>query len=192
MVRQLSDEKRERYLQAALKLFAKNGVQNTSTAAIAREAGTAAGTLFLYFPTKQDLINALIWDIGKDHSAYIHSLLQTEIDAKTTFEVIFMGSVRWFLDHLDAYLYDQEVRHARLVDENVVRESEQFLGYYFTAIQRGLSEGSIKSYPMDVIGNMLYHGMAAVIEMTRDLKDKELVESYLNMGFEIFWNGIKA
>ncbi len=59
MVRELSKEKKESFFRAALKLFAVNGIRNTSTAKISKEAGTAAGTLFLYFPTKQDLINEL-------------------------------------------------------------------------------------------------------------------------------------
>ena len=60
MVRELSSEKRNNFMSSALKLFVANGVQHTSTAEIAKEAGTAAGTLFLYFPTKQDL-NSMNW-----------------------------------------------------------------------------------------------------------------------------------
>ena len=75
MVRELSNEKRERFLQAALKLFAANGLQNTSTAEIAKAAGTAAGTLFLYFPTKQDLINELVLWISQAEADTINGLL---------------------------------------------------------------------------------------------------------------------
>jgi len=67
MVRKPSPERRAEFLRAALKLFVANGVQHTSTAAIAREAGSAAGTLFLYFPTKQDLIHELTLKIGREH-----------------------------------------------------------------------------------------------------------------------------
>ena len=68
MVRTLKSEKRAQFLTSALKLFVKNGVMNTSTAAIAKEAGTAAGTLFLYFPTKQQLLDELILEIGREQS----------------------------------------------------------------------------------------------------------------------------
>jgi len=60
MVRKPSQIKKEQLLSSALKLFVENGVGNTSTSAIAKEAGVAAGTLFLYFPTKQDLIHELV------------------------------------------------------------------------------------------------------------------------------------
>ena len=52
MVRKLRPDRRTKFLNAALKLFVAKGVQHTSTAEIARKAGTAAGTLISVFPHK--------------------------------------------------------------------------------------------------------------------------------------------
>lgn len=46
---------RRAILRAALELFARKGFFHTTTKAIARKAGIAEGTLFNYFPTKEDL-----------------------------------------------------------------------------------------------------------------------------------------
>jgi AcrR family transcriptional regulator len=42
-------------LQAALDLFSRKGFARTTTKAISQKAGIAEGTLFNYFPTKEDL-----------------------------------------------------------------------------------------------------------------------------------------
>jgi len=42
-------------LRAALELFAKKGFHRTTTKEISKRAGIAEGTLFNYFPTKEDL-----------------------------------------------------------------------------------------------------------------------------------------
>ena len=47
-------------LDAAERLFAEGGFDATPTAAIARAAGVPKGLLFYYFPTKADLLRALI------------------------------------------------------------------------------------------------------------------------------------
>jgi AcrR family transcriptional regulator len=47
-------------LDAAERLFAERGFDATPTAAIARTAGVPKGLLFYYFPTKADLLRALI------------------------------------------------------------------------------------------------------------------------------------
>jgi AcrR family transcriptional regulator len=46
---------RERILEAALELFRKHGLEETTTKQISRKAGIAEGTLFNYFKTKEDL-----------------------------------------------------------------------------------------------------------------------------------------
>jgi AcrR family transcriptional regulator len=54
---------RDRILQAAKQLFARNGYENTSTVAIAREAGTSESQLMKHFGSKQGLL-AAIFDRG--------------------------------------------------------------------------------------------------------------------------------
>lgn len=47
---------RERILFAALKLFSEKGYLSTSVADILKEAGANSGSLYHFFPTKQDLL----------------------------------------------------------------------------------------------------------------------------------------
>ena len=53
----------DRILRAAKRLFAQNGYENTSTVAIAREAGTSESQLMKHFGSKQGLLVA-IFDRG--------------------------------------------------------------------------------------------------------------------------------
>jgi len=52
--------RREQILTTALKLFAVQGFDGTSTRQIAKEAGIAEGLIFHYFPTKASLLAALL------------------------------------------------------------------------------------------------------------------------------------
>lgn len=51
--------RRDAILAAARKVFAREGFQGTTIADIAREAGVAAGTVYLYYASKIDLFAAL-------------------------------------------------------------------------------------------------------------------------------------
>lgn len=51
---------RDRILLAAKELFAKNGYENTSTVAIARQAGTSESQLMKHFGSKQGLLFAIL------------------------------------------------------------------------------------------------------------------------------------
>ena len=192
MARMLSSEKREKLLTSALKLFVKNGVMNTSTAEIAKEAGTAAGTLFLYFPTKQDLLDRLVLKIGKEQSEYINQLLNPSLSARETFFTIWHGTVSWFLENIEAYQYIQQVRDSGMISASAVQESNQFFGYYYEAIQKGFQEASLKAYPLGLIGDFLYQDIVAVINHLSRQPDASLREETIQQGFEIFWDGIKS
>jgi AcrR family transcriptional regulator len=192
MVRKLSPERRQKLLASALKLFVSKGVTNTSTAEIAREADMAAGTLFLYFPTKQALLDELILGIGREQSVRVEELLTPSLPARETFFTIWNTTIRWFIEHMDAYSYLQQVRDTGMISESAVQESASFFGYYYEAIQKGLTEGSIKNYPMDLIGGVLYQGIVAAMNRLRLEPDPAKHDEFIQQGFDIFWDGIKS
>jgi len=192
MVRDLDPEKKERFLKTALRLFVKRGLQNTSTAEIAKEAGTASGTLFLYFPTKLDLINELVLMISKQQSEVIYGLLNPSFSVHETFFVIWDGSIRWLLAHMDAYQYAQQVRDSGLITNEVAMESGKYFGFYYQAINQGLAEGCIKPYPIDLIGGFLYQDIVALMNYIRMQPDLDNLEESIRQGFELFWDGIRV
>jgi TetR/AcrR family transcriptional repressor of nem operon len=51
---------RERQIQAAMELFVFHGYRNTGLAQIARKAGVLPGSLYYFFPTKEDLLHATL------------------------------------------------------------------------------------------------------------------------------------
>lgn len=192
MVRTPSPEKRTKLLSSALKLFVTNGVTNTSTAEIAKEAGTAAGTLFLYFPTKQNLVDELILKIAREQSDHINEILKPSLSARETFFAIWYGTIHWFLENMDAYQYVQQVRDTGMISESTVQESNQLFGYYYVAIQKGLAEGSIKAQPLGLIGAFLYQDIVAVMNYIRREPNANNLEETILQGFEIYWDGIKS
>ncbi len=191
MIRKLAPDKRENFLNAALKLFVANGVQNTSTAAIAQEAGTAAGTLFLYFPTKQALINELVLKAAREQSEYMKTLLDPALSVQDTFFTIWNGSIHWLLENMDLYEFNQQIRDTNLVEASIIQETGKLFGYYYAAIQRGLEEELIKPYPIDLIGGFLYQDIVAAMNLLRTQSNRRKQEEIIGLGFSIFWDGIR-
>ena len=60
-----SDRRRTQILDAAARVFADRGYHRTTVRDVAREAGIADGTIYLYFTSKQDLLLALIAQLGR-------------------------------------------------------------------------------------------------------------------------------
>lgn len=52
-------EKYSAIIEAAVKVFAENGYHNSQVSKIAREAGVADGTIYLYFQNKEDILTSV-------------------------------------------------------------------------------------------------------------------------------------
>ena len=52
-------DKPQQIIEAAIRVFARKGYYNSRVADIAREAGIAAGTIYLYFKTKDEIVVTL-------------------------------------------------------------------------------------------------------------------------------------
>jgi len=72
-----SGKKAEKYnliLEAAMKVFAEHGFHRSQVAKIAKEAGVADGTIYLYFKSKEDILICLFREklgelVGKFHAS---------------------------------------------------------------------------------------------------------------------------
>ncbi len=71
-------ETRERLLAAAAEEFAQKGYVGANINRISQAAGFAKGTIYNYFPSKRELMLALIDEIGAAHIAFIMGRVERE------------------------------------------------------------------------------------------------------------------
>jgi len=76
-------DKRERILAAAVKVFAKSGFHGTRVSEVAKAAGVADGTIYLYFRSKDELLVSLFEDRVEKLLVYMNSELANLPDAPT-------------------------------------------------------------------------------------------------------------
>lgn len=70
-----STEKRSAILAAAQTCFWRNGIRRTSIEDVAREAGVAKGTVYLYFASKEELFGSLARELCTAALAAVHAAL---------------------------------------------------------------------------------------------------------------------
>ena len=74
-------EKQEKILHVALKLFAANGYDGTSTSKIAKAANVSEGLIFRHFNNKEGLLNAIL-DQGKNKAQKMYLDMLNHDDPK--------------------------------------------------------------------------------------------------------------
>jgi TetR/AcrR family transcriptional regulator, fatty acid metabolism regulator protein len=112
--------KRERILEAAVKVFAAEGFYNAKVAQIAQEAGVADGTIYLYFKSKDDLLISLFEHRMEDINAHLREELSRAVSAEDKLRAV----VRLHLGLV------QENRHMAEVICVELRQSSKFIKEY--------------------------------------------------------------
>lgn len=71
-------EKRQRILRAAVEVFAQRGFFNAKVSEVARAAGVADGTIYLYFSGKEDLLISIFRDSMRTYLGRLRDALAKE------------------------------------------------------------------------------------------------------------------
>src|SRR5213593_948885 len=75
-----AEERRKDVLDAALRLFASKGFADTTVSDIAAEAGMATGTVYLYFPSKEHVLQGLHDRFGEENEAAVAAAAVDAVD----------------------------------------------------------------------------------------------------------------
>ena len=78
-------DKKERILETALKLFARKGFHSTSMQEIAEESNVAKGSLYTYFQSKDDLLYSIFSKYFRKFQANIHNIEKLPLDEREKF-----------------------------------------------------------------------------------------------------------
>jgi TetR/AcrR family fatty acid metabolism transcriptional regulator len=74
-------DKHHQIIEAAVRVFARNGYYNSRVSDIAREAGVASGTIYLYFKTKEAILVTLFREKMAAWVAHVRAEIAGETDA---------------------------------------------------------------------------------------------------------------
>jgi TetR/AcrR family fatty acid metabolism transcriptional regulator len=95
------ERRRQAILQAARQVFARKGYEPATLEAVAREAGLAKGTLYLYFKNKEDLYFHTAVHVLESLQSYILEQAQRSSGALDRLRAIALGQFDFFIRHRD-------------------------------------------------------------------------------------------
>jgi TetR/AcrR family fatty acid metabolism transcriptional regulator len=132
-------EKPQHIIDAAIRVFARKGYFNSRVSDIAREAGIAAGTIYLYFDTKEDILITLFREKMAEFVSALWRAIADERDA--------VAKVRRLV-HLHFQMLEQDPDLAAVVQVEL-RQGQKFfrgpatqeMAAYFALIASVLEEG---------------------------------------------------
>ena len=189
MARPKSEDKRNAILDGATRLFAERGLAAAPTSEISERAGVAEGTLFTYFKTKDDLINALYREIKLELADAMMSDFPRKKNVRTRLRHVWDRYVDWGI----ANPRQRKVLAQLTVSEVLTKESKAAGGAPFAEFQTMIRDAiEQRVFRNDVPVELISKSLATLVEATIDLtvSNPSKAKTYRDSGFEMFWSGI--
>jgi AcrR family transcriptional regulator len=188
MARPRSEDKREAILSAAISVFADGGL-SAPTSAISKAAGIAEGTLFTYFPTKDDLLNALYRQMKLELAEVLMSGFARKKDARAKLQHIWDAFIKWGVANREK----RKVLAQLQVSDKLTNETKAVGAAAFAEVlvmgKEAIGQGIIQDFPPEFLIAMMEAMTQATIELITANPSQS--GKYRTMGFEALWNGLR-
>lgn len=140
------NSKYHRILEAAVKVFALHGFRQSTVAQIAKEAGVADGTIYLYFKNKDDILVHFFSFKAKQ----VFDCFRAEVGRGTNSSEKLRNLVRVHLGEFQrdpdmAVVYQVETHQSsRLAEEQIREMAKMYQDIIAEIVEQGQQEGAIR------------------------------------------------
>lgn len=140
------NDKYHRILEAAVRIFAKQGFHQSTVAQIAKEAGVADGTIYLYFKNKDDILVQFF----SYRTKQVFEQFQAEVDRASNSLDKLRNLIRRHLEEFQrdrdgAIVYQVEThQYNRLAEAQIKEMSKMYLDLVADIVEQGQQSGTIR------------------------------------------------
>lgn len=188
-------DKREVILRAAARVFAERGFFNAQVADVARSAGVAAGTVYLYFRNKDDLLISIFERTMGEAIAEGRAALAGVVDPVERLRTI----ARLHLERLGrdrrlAVVFQVELRQStKFMERFSTTRLREYLGIIRSVIADGQQQGAFRADLSATISAKIFFG--ALDEMATNWvlsRRRYALVSMVEPVADLFVNGVKT
>lgn len=185
------DEKLRAIAKATFKLVEQTGLSGLTMAAIAREAGLATGTLYVYFKSKEDLLVALYEQAKTETAATLMQGDDSRAPFRSRFQRLWSAWLDYRLTHYAEMVFMEQYYNSPWFSEASRDLSARLFKGCFDLIETAKAHEILKNVPTPLLINSLG---GSVRETANLLRSGTLTRTaaHLEMAFGLCWDGIKA
>ena len=145
-----NNDKYHQILNAAIKIFAEQGYHNSTISQVAREAGVADGTIYIYFKNKADIL----FNFFSYKTRRVFDQFKEAVDKADHAEDKLRNLIRRHFDEFQqdpnmAVVFQREALQARYIEEAYIKDiTKMYLDIIGDIFTQGHKKGSIrKDFP---------------------------------------------
>jgi TetR/AcrR family transcriptional regulator, fatty acid metabolism regulator protein len=194
-VRAVVGDKREAIMRAAISVFAHSGYFNSKVADIAREAGVADGTVYLYFKSKEEILHSIFDRSMEEGIAEGRKLLQGIDDPREKLRrIAVLHLERLGADRDLAVVFQVELRGStKFMEEFSAAGFAEYLRLICATIEEGQRQGVFRpELNAKVLAKILFGALDEMATNWILSQRKYKLAPMADQVLDIFLNGVNT
>ena len=173
-------DKKKAILEASLSLITSHGFHGTSMKMIAEKAHIAAGTIYVYFANKEEMIKALYQEIGMEINEIINAKNKHQLPFSVNFMSIWTAILDFYRmdprkpEFITQFTYSPYIHDEANVGDNGLLEPIK------TIFEEAKNNGLVKNLPIPALIALSHSPITALVRMNKSqhlhLTDVEIRE----------------
>jgi AcrR family transcriptional regulator len=184
------DKKAGQIFRSVLTLVKEKGLAGITMGEIAREAGMATGTLYIYFKNKEELINNLFFECRKDALENYFVNYDESMPFKAGFAIVWKNILHFRIENFEEVVLMDQCYHSPFINECTMKLTKEMKKPLYKLIERGKEEAYFKEADtMTLLTFMIgsIHEGVKNAHYNRTPLNKGAIDSM----FKMCWDGMK-
>ena len=191
-MRPLDPSKQEKIIRAVFTITGRLGLAGINMTGISKEAGVGVGSLYTYFESKEEVIQAAYSLLEHEMTDVLYHGLKPDSTIKESIKSIFINTLNYRLKHYNETVFMDQYRQSNYIQLNFdkqIKEFEEQNKPLYDLLKKGQAEGVIlKTDYLSIISfiSNAIRSCASCISQKLAPMNKQTIED----GFLMMWKGI--
>lgn len=183
-------DKRKKILCAVRAVLIREGFHGATIAKVAKQAGVAAGTVYLHFKDKDDLVVQMLDEMEQALAEVMNSGIQVEGSSATRFKQMWKDVVHFGMANPDALLCWEYSRYLPQQSPQVIKERRQRVyGPVLRFFEQGQADGQIRKYPMPIIPLIGIESAFGLLRLHQE-GTYQLTDTMIELAADASWHAV--
>lgn len=181
--------KKEAILRSAMELIRLHGFHGTPMSQIARHANVACGTIYHYFPGKDDVMLEIYLLICKELSVVAFGARDISLSFKDQFFEECRKLLHYYISNPDALYFLDQYNNSPYA-QRTLEAKQVFIDNFFNFMRMGMEEGVVKKVEYFLVAPVVLGAISTTAKVHVSGR-REFSPDSVNNILAIIWDGIR-
>ncbi len=182
-------DKKEQIIKTGMKLFVKQGFENTPTSQISKEAKVGTGTLFHHFKTKDDLVNEIYTYVKKSMANASFKNVNEKMGIKDQIKLIWNNLMEWGFKNRNENQFLERFYGSTYINKLTIEQMQSEFKYAGKLFENAKKNNIIRDISPELLESITFAINRSFL--AEFYKKKKFDKKLLKQSFEMYWNAIK-